>query len=306
MNVLLVAEESAGLQALRMLIAMEQSVAGVLTSDTASSRGASVGDFAKQSGVHVLASDLVKKPEFAAWMTENEVDMLLNVHSLFLITADVIAAPRIGSFNLHPGPLPEYAGLNAPSWAIYYGETRHAVTLHWMDPAIDTGAIAYAAAFDLTEGDTGLSASAKCVRHGLPLVERVLNAAEEDPAGIPAIAQDLSRRRYFGREAPQDGRLEWDRPAREIVNFVRAADYSPFRSPWGHPTTMVAGRTIGVVRAERTGSATAAPPGTVRNVDGAVHVAAADEWVAVTRVHIDARYTPADAVLADGSRLVES
>jgi methionyl-tRNA formyltransferase len=306
MNVLLVAEESAGLQALRMLLAMERSVAGVLTSDTASSRGASVGDFAKSSGIQVLASDLVKDPEFAAWIGTNNVDILLNVHSLFLITPEVVAAPRIGSFNLHPGPLPEYAGLNAPSWAIYHGETRHGVTLHWMDPAIDTGAIAYSAAFDLTEADTGLSASAKCVRHGLPLVERVLNAAEEDPAGIPAIAQDLSRRRYFGREAPQQGRLEWDRPAREIVNFVRAADYSPFPSPWGHPATGVAGRTIGVVRAERTGSATDAPPGTARKVDGVVHVAAADEWVAVTRVHVDARYAPADAVLADGSRLGES
>jgi methionyl-tRNA formyltransferase len=239
-------------------------------------------------------------------MRANQVDVLLNVHSLFLITPEVVAAPSIGSFNLHPGPLPEYAGLNAPSWAIYHGEPRHGVTLHWMDPAIDTGPIAYAAAFDLSDAETGLTASAKCVRHGLPLVERVLNAAVKDPSSIPAIAQDLSRRRYFGREAPQEGRLEWDRSAREIVNFVRAADYGPFPSPWGHPTTTAAGRSIGIVRAEQTRSAADAPPGTVRNVDGDVQVAAADEWVAVTRVHVDARYARAEDVLAAGSRLVDS
>ena len=59
--------------------------------------------------------------------------------------SDVLEAPRIGSFNLHPGPLPEYAGLNAPSWAIYHGEQEHRVTLHWLDAGIDTGPIAYGA-----------------------------------------------------------------------------------------------------------------------------------------------------------------
>ena len=38
---------------------------------------------------------------------------------------------------------PEYAGLNAPSWAIYNGEPAHGVTLHWMEAAIDTGPIAW-------------------------------------------------------------------------------------------------------------------------------------------------------------------
>ena len=73
-------------------------------------------------------------------MREQGVDLLLNVHSLYLIARrTVVAAPRIGSFNLHPGPLPEYAGLNTPSWAIYNGEREHGVTVHWMEPGVDTG-----------------------------------------------------------------------------------------------------------------------------------------------------------------------
>ena len=67
----------------------------------------------------------------------------MNVHSLFLIHP-WSSAPTIGSFNLHPGPLPEYAGLNVPSWAIYEGEKRsHGVTVHWMDEGVDTGPIAW-------------------------------------------------------------------------------------------------------------------------------------------------------------------
>ena len=53
---------------------------------------------------------------------------------------------RIGSFNLHPGPLPGFPGLNAPSWAIYERRARFGCTVHWMDAAIDAGLIAYEAA----------------------------------------------------------------------------------------------------------------------------------------------------------------
>ena len=61
--------------------------------------------------------------------------------------------------NLHPGPLPQYAGLNVPSWAIYNGEVTHGVSLHRMDSGIDTGPIAYQASVLIGPRDTGLSLS---------------------------------------------------------------------------------------------------------------------------------------------------
>src|SRR5919109_2815282 len=131
LSVVLVAEEAAGLRALRLLDASEHEVVAVL-----SSSGTGFGRPVRDP----LA---VTDPAFAGEL--RDVDLLLNVHSLHIAAPAVVAAPRTGSFNLHPGPLPEYAGLNAPSWAIYNGETRHAVTLHWMEPEVDAGPIAYAA-----------------------------------------------------------------------------------------------------------------------------------------------------------------
>lgn len=64
---------------------------------------------------------------------------------------------RMGSFNLHPGPLPRYAGLNVRSWAIYQDEQTHGVTLHWMEARVDTGPIAFETMFDLSADDSGLS-----------------------------------------------------------------------------------------------------------------------------------------------------
>jgi methionyl-tRNA formyltransferase len=238
-------------------------------------------------------------------MRDEGVDLLLNVHSLYLIAGEVVAAPRIGSFNLHPGPLPEYAGLNTPSWAIYNGEPRHGVTVHWMEPGVDTGAIAYEASFELTDSDTGLSVSARCVREGVPLIERLLETAAEDPAAIPKDEQDLSRRHYYKRaEVPDAGRVVWSRPAQRIVDFVRASDYFPFASPWGSPATSLEGEELAVLKASRTGEPTQAPPGTVGEArERGIPVAAADEWVLVERVLQGGRAQPAAEVLRPGLTL---
>jgi UDP-4-amino-4-deoxy-L-arabinose formyltransferase/UDP-glucuronic acid dehydrogenase (UDP-4-keto-hexauronic acid decarboxylating) len=304
LRVLLVAEEAAGIQVLRRLAGSSHEIAGVLTAPPTRGGGATVASVAEGLGLAVEPSERVRDPALAAWIRDRNVDLLLNVHSLFVIHADAVEAPRIGSFNLHPGPLPAYAGLNAPSWAIYHGEERHAVTVHWMEPGIDTGAIAYEASFPIAETDTGLSLSLRCVREGLPLLERLLEDAER--GAIPARAQDRSHRRYFGREAPQEGRVEWSRTAREVVDFVRASDYFPFASPWGSPLATLGDREIEILKAARTERATSGPPGAVGAAeDGAVAVACADEWVAVQRVAVEGRPEDAAAVLRPGTRFVE-
>ena len=252
-----------------------------------------------------MPADSVRDAAFAEWITNHEIDLLLNIHSLFVIHRDVVAAPTIGSFNLHPGPLPEYAGLNAPSWAIYNGEMTHAVTLHWMEPEIDTGAIAYAEEFPITDGETGFSLSLQCIRRALPLVRSLLDQAERDPGGIPFLQQDLSRRRYFGRNPPQDGRIEWGRPAQEVGRFVRASDFAPFPSPWGHPLAKTNGNSVGIARAASTAMPTSEPPGTVAVGEGeGLVVATGDEWIRVLRLELNGgKYVSAESVLAPGTVL---
>jgi methionyl-tRNA formyltransferase len=303
-----VAEESAGAQALGALIAGPDSpeIVGVVTAtEPEGTRRPLVAAAAARHGLDVLPASMLRDGSFAGSIRELDVDLLVNVHSLFVLGSEIICAPHIGSFNLHPGPLPEYAGLNAPSWAIYQGETTHAVTVHWMDARIDSGPVAYRASFAIDRADTGLSLTAKCVRHGVPLLLRLVADAARDPSSIPASEQDLQRRRYFGREVPNEGRLVWADSAGQIVRFVRAADYGPFDSPWGIPRARLGDDPVGIAKASLTGEAADQPPGTVGSAleRGGIMVAAADEWVAVHRMWRNGRSVSPSGLCSPGERL---
>lgn len=304
MNIVLVAEESAGAQTLKTLIDSNAQVVAVLTSAIDDDRGA-ISGLAGRSGIRVLPAELVRDPSLADELYALETDILLNVYSLYVVSREILEAPRIGSFNLHPGPLPQYAGLLAPSWAIYNGEREHGVTLHWMEPEIDTGAVVYETSFPIGDGDTGISVSLACVRLGVPLLFRLLEDAQSDARSIPATPQDLALRRYYRNAPPHGGRLIWGLPAQEIARFVRACDYFPFTSPWGHPRAMLGETEIAVLKASPSELSCDAPPGTVgpwSTID-AVPVATGDRWLLVHLLKIAGARRRAHEVLEAGARL---
>jgi methionyl-tRNA formyltransferase len=305
MNVLLVGEESAGIQTLKALTRSDHRIVAVMASPAKKSLSSStLWQVAERIGLPTWPASLVKDPAFAGRIRYAGVDIILNVHSLFVMHGEVVEAPRIGSFNLHPGPLPRYAGLNVVSWAIYRGEQTHGVTVHKMAAGIDTGPIAYQSLFDIGDADTALTLYAKCTKEGVALLLRLLETASRDENAIPLLPQDLTQRQYFGKEAPENGRLNWSRQAREIVNLARACDYYPFPSPWGSPRARLGEQEICLIKARLTGESCDAAPGTIgRLAWPAVQVACADEWIWVDKALIEGKYLPAADILQPGARL---
>lgn len=303
MNILLIAEESAGIQTLRLLAESEHTLKSVLADP--SKKGASVATVAKKNGIDVQSASLVKDPSFADWIINNNIDLLLNVHSLFVICPEVIDAVKFGAFNLHPGPLPHYAGLNAPSWAIYNQEKEHGVTLHQITNTIDTGDIIDEASFPISSSETGLSLSAKCVKQGLPLINKLLKTIHANPDSLTPQKQDLSLRSYYsGKKIPNEGIIQWDNPAENIDAFVRACNYSPFQSPWGYPKTTNGNSEISILKTEISDQSCNEIPGTIGNpINEKTSIATGDYWVLVNRCIVDGNHTDASSILRPGDIL---
>jgi len=323
MNVLLVAEEAAGANALRLLSKSGHVVSGVLTtvmpqdidecektSDGMAGPGnkplnSSIAATAGSLRVSVLGAKRVQDPGFAVWMDKHHIDVLLNVHSLHRICPQVFQAAKVGAFNLHPGPLPRYSGLNVPSWAVYNEETTHAVTIHHISDKVDTGHIVYETQFPLTSKDTGLTVSLKCAHEGLALIERLLKELSRDPFSIPSRPQDLSRRRVYKRnEIPGNGFIQWSEPAHKIDAFVRACNYAPFPSPWGEPKTRWKGKEISILKTEISNKVCHEAAGTIGGItDGKTAIAAADYWVLIDKCKVAGETVVAASFLNRGDIL---
>jgi UDP-4-amino-4-deoxy-L-arabinose formyltransferase/UDP-glucuronic acid dehydrogenase (UDP-4-keto-hexauronic acid decarboxylating) len=260
--------EAAGARLLQALARGAHEVIAVLASGPAQA-------VAARLGYRPQPAERVREASFAAELAHARVELLLNVHSLYLLPQGLLCVPSRGAWNLHPGPLPRYAGLNAPSWAIYHGERRHGVTVHRMSAGIDTGDIAFQESFPIADSDTGLSVALRCAERGVALLQRLLDPAAE----IPRLPQDLAQRTYFGRGVPQAGRIDWRAPARRIFDFVRACDYHPFPSPWGVPRAELEGEEVEVRKVGLTGTPCRERPGTLKAEENRTFVACGDEWL---------------------------
>jgi methionyl-tRNA formyltransferase len=146
----------------------------------------------------------------------------------------LLALPRRGALNMHGSLLPKYRGRAPVNWAVLHGERHTGATLHYMTDKPDAGDIVAQQGVPILPDDT----AADVLRKVAVAAEIALDAAL--PALIagtaPRIAQDLTRGSYFGGRTPDDGRIDWSRPAQQIHDLVRAV-----APPYPGATTMIAG-----------------------------------------------------------------
>ena len=264
MNIILSGDESAGARALKEIAKTNHHLVAVVASSTQSGINALI-QRAQMMRIPVWPGEKVQDPSLVETIQSLKADILFNVHAKHIICEEILQAPKYGCYNLHPGPLPEYAGVNQISWAIYNGEKRFGVTVHKMIPAIDAGPIALKRYFDLDQGETGLSLMTKCVNQGVVLMLEFLDIAERSQGEVPLEAQDMSKRRYYSKkDIPIKGKSEWDQPCIQIERLIRACNYQPFVSPWAHPVIEIKKCSMGVIDAECTGIMSSDQPGSIR------------------------------------------
>jgi len=301
MNILLTANESAGLNAFRIVNESGHDIIAVATPI----ENTAIRIMAQKKGIPVIDPIYLKDPLFAEWISKNKVDVLLNVHLLYIIHPCILNEVSFGAFNLHPGPLPKYAGLNAPSWAIHNGETEHGVTLHWLEPGIDTGPIAYKSVIPVHDHDTGLSVSTRSSKDEVELIKRLMEDCKTAPASIPKQPQDMLSRHYYGKnDRPNNGIINWDTPSVEIDRFIRASNYAPFQSPWGVPRTWYKKAEVEVYSIKCTPDKSEEMPGTIgASENGMVTVATADYQVQLTSCSVQGEIISPAAYFVSGEVL---
>ena len=127
---------------------------------------------------------------------------------------------RRGALNMHGSLLPRFRGRAPVNWAVLRGATETGATLHYMVEKADAGDIVDQAAVPILENDTALDVFYKVADAAELILTRSVPLLIAGSA--PRRPQDLALGEYCGRRRPEDGRIDWSRPAREIHDLVRA------------------------------------------------------------------------------------
>ncbi|VXC98792.1 MupA/Atu3671 family FMN-dependent luciferase-like monooxygenase [Sphingomonas sp. AX6] len=167
------------------------------------------------------------------------VDYLFSITNLRVLPTALIAMPRMAAINFHDGPLPDYAGLNTPVWALLAGEAMHGVTWHCMTNEIDAGDIVEQEPIAIEAGETALSLNMKCFEAGLRSFARL---ADRLTGGtLRRVVQRDPVRRWFARDQRPDmaATIDWAQAAETIARMVTALDHGSYRNPLGAPKALV-------------------------------------------------------------------
>ena len=223
-------------------------------------------------------------------------DVIYSAYYRSLIPPSVLAVARLGAYNLHGSLLPKYRGRAPVNWMLVNGEREGGVTLHHMVARADAGDIVAQRAVAIADADTALTLYRKLTPLSAALIR------EYHPPIVAGCAprrpQDLSLGSYYGRRRPEDGRIDWQWPARRIFNLVRAVTH-----PYPGAFCFADGQKLFVWEARVAAEAGRdKPPGTIVALrhDEAAEVAAGDGRLLITRGQFEHQAeNPAARVLAE-------
>lgn len=143
-------------------------------------------------------------------------DVLFSFYYRNLICDEILGTAAKGAFNLHGSLLPAYRGRAPLNWVLVNGETETGVTLHRMVHRADGAIIAqHRVAIDADE--TALKLHQKLCTVAQSLLRDALPAILNGT--FSETAQDESKASTFGRRTPEDGRTDWNQPARQLHNW---------------------------------------------------------------------------------------
>lgn len=158
--------------------------------------------------------------ELDAALARFDLDLVVVAAYGMLLPSSVLARPRRGAVNLHFSLLPRWRGAAPVQRAVLAGDAVTGVTLMQMEEGLDTGGILAAWETSVGRGETAGELTDRLAAAAAELLGRNLEAVLAGDL-VPA-PQDESLATWAPRVTVGEARLDFTRPAAEVVRAVRA------------------------------------------------------------------------------------
>lgn len=179
-----------------------------------------VADIARLHGIETMLPAVPDAPELRERMVAAKPDFAFSFYYRHMLDPALLAVAPRGAFNMHGSLLPKYRGRVPVNWAVLHGERETGATLHEMVAKPDAGRIVDQLAVPILPNDTAHEVFAKVTVAAEIVLDRSIPRLVDGSAVLHP--QDLARGSYFSGRRPEEGQIDWTRPAWTIHNLVRA------------------------------------------------------------------------------------
>ena len=184
-----------------------------------------VHEAALKHGLDVRTPLTLKKPEDQQAFAALNIDAAIVVAYGLLLPQAILDGPRLGCFNLHASLLPRWRGAAPIHRAIMAGDTETGVMVMKMDAGLDTGPVLSTWQTPIDDTTTTGSLQDILSSAGATLMVDTLKKLAEGTA--TETAQPADGVTYAKKILATEARIDWTRPAHEILRFVHGLNPAP-------------------------------------------------------------------------------
>jgi methionyl-tRNA formyltransferase len=203
------------------LLIEKNSLAGIAVPLTFDPFPFRVQDLAK---AHQIPFSLIHKPnmheELDTFVRSISPDVVFVLLWPGRISRDLLALPKLGFYNWHPGLLPQYRGPDPVFWEIRNREPFGAITVHKMNEYLDRGPIAYVDRVPIEGTETHIEHWEKLAASATHATNHLVSVLPE----VSLIPQDESIANYHREPSEADRTIDWkNQDADSVLALIRAS-----------------------------------------------------------------------------------
>lgn len=255
---------------------------------------------AMKAGIPVIQPASLRDEEFSSQLRNLAPDLCVVVAYGKFFPKELLDLPPHGWINVHASLLPRYRGAAPIQWSIIRGDDVTGVTTIYINEEMDGGDMLLQKETPIQENETSGDLHDRLSHLGAEtLKETLANLKKGDLEGVP---QDESQVTFAPMLKKEDGRVQWSRPAREVVNHIRGV------SPWPGAFTVAKEERLKILEASVTpdgfASSRRKTPGSVFCQDETdIFVEVSDGWVALGKVQLPGKRVMTASEFLHGNQL---
>jgi len=153
-------------------------------------------------------------------LKELEPDLIVVTEYNLILPKKILDIPKYGALNIHPSLLPKWRGPSPIEYTLLNNDQETGVCIMKMDEQMDHGPVLGCKKIKIEKNDNAINLYEKLAFIGANLLIKVIPDFIENK--IELIEQDHDKATFSKFITKEDGKIDWNKPAQEILNQIKA------------------------------------------------------------------------------------